>query len=74
MIAVADTSPVNYLVLVDEIDLLPAIFGNVLIPEAVMEELHHPRTPLKVRNGLLIFRVGWNCDPRYRLRTPPSWD
>ena len=34
MIVVADTSPLNYLVLIDEIDLLPAIFGRVLLPHA----------------------------------------
>ena len=53
MIVVADTSPVNYLVLIDEIDLLPIIFGKVLIPEAVMEELQHPRTPPKVRQWIV---------------------
>jgi predicted nucleic acid-binding protein len=35
MIVVADTSPVNYLVLIDEIDLLPQLFGTVVMPEAV---------------------------------------
>jgi len=32
MIVVADTSPLNYLVLIDEIALLPALFQKVLIP------------------------------------------
>jgi len=54
MIVVADTSPVNYLVLIDEIDLLPIIFGKVLIPEAVMEELQHTGHLQKCANGLLI--------------------
>jgi predicted nucleic acid-binding protein len=44
MIVVADTSPLNYLVLIDEIDLLPAIFGKVLLPQAVFLELQHPKT------------------------------
>lgn len=35
MIVVADSSPLNYLVLIDEVDLLPALFGEVLIPQAV---------------------------------------
>ncbi len=39
MIVVADTSPLNYLLLIDEIDLLPAIFGEVLLPPAVFQEL-----------------------------------
>ncbi len=49
MIVVADTSPLNYLVLIDEVDLLPALFGEVLIPQAVFQELKHPKTPAKVQ-------------------------
>jgi len=50
MIVIADTSPLNYLVLIDEIDLLPAIFGQVLLPQAVLHELNHPNCPVKVRD------------------------
>jgi predicted nucleic acid-binding protein len=49
MIVVADTSPLNYLVLIDEINLLPAIFGQVLLPQAVFQELGHPKTSPRVR-------------------------
>jgi predicted nucleic acid-binding protein len=49
MIVVADTSPLNYLVLIDEVELLPALFEQVLLPLAVFQELCHPKTPLKVR-------------------------
>src|SRR5258707_9406989 len=49
MIVVADTSPLNYLLLIDEIDLLPAIFGQVILPHAVFQELQHPKTSLRVR-------------------------
>ena len=45
MIAVSDTSPLNYLALIGEIELLPRIFTRVLIPPAVISELHHARTP-----------------------------
>jgi len=45
MIVVCDTSPVNYLVLIDEIDLLPQLFTAVVLPAAVLAELQHPRTP-----------------------------
>jgi predicted nucleic acid-binding protein len=48
MIVVADTSPLNYLVLIDEIDLLPALFERVLLPQAVFQELKHPKTSSKV--------------------------
>jgi predicted nucleic acid-binding protein len=49
MIVVADTSPVNYLVLIDEIELLPFLFGHVLLPRAVFQELQHSKTPEKMR-------------------------
>jgi predicted nucleic acid-binding protein len=49
MIVVADTSPLNYLVLIDEAKLLPALFERVLLPGAVFSELTHARSPEKVR-------------------------
>jgi predicted nucleic acid-binding protein len=52
MIVVADTSPLNYLILIDEIDLLPALFGQVLIPQAVVRELAQEKTPLPVRQWI----------------------
>ena len=53
MTAVADTSPLNYLVLINEIDLLPALFGTVLIPLAVFHELQHPRTSQQVKDWMM---------------------
>jgi predicted nucleic acid-binding protein len=52
MIVVADTSPLNYLVLIDEVELLPALFGQVLVPTAVFRELQHSGTPAKVREWI----------------------
>jgi predicted nucleic acid-binding protein len=52
MIVVADTSPLNYLVLIDEIDLLSVLFERVLIPQGVFDELRNPRTPSKVSQWL----------------------
>ena len=39
MIVVADTTPLNYLVLIGAIDVLPALYGTVVIPAAVFREL-----------------------------------
>jgi len=50
MIAVADASPLCYLVLIGEIDLLPKIFLQVAVPEAVVAELLHEDAPEVVRN------------------------
>jgi len=49
---VADTGPLRYLVLIDAIDVLPRLFGRVLIPEIVGAELSRPSTPLPVREWL----------------------
>jgi len=46
---VADTSPLNYLVLTGYEYILPAIHGTVLIPPAVRQELLSPAAPALVR-------------------------
>lgn len=52
MIVIADTTPVNYLVLIEAADLLPRLFGKVFIPPAVLVELKDPETPSLVRAWL----------------------
>lgn len=49
MIAVADTSPLCYLVLIDEVDLLRQLFSQVVVPSAVITELLHEDAPKAVR-------------------------
>jgi predicted nucleic acid-binding protein len=49
MIVVADTSPINYLLLIQEIDILPKMYGKVVIPRTVHEELLRPAAPEIVR-------------------------
>jgi predicted nucleic acid-binding protein len=39
MIVVSDTSPLSSLYLIDQLPLLPAIFGKIIVPEKVWEEL-----------------------------------
>lgn len=58
MIVVSDTSPICYLVLIDAVELLPQVYGPVIIPADVKAELMSAATPQKVRN--------W-------LREPPAW-
>ena len=58
MIVVADSGPLHYLVLLDQVDLLARFYGGVLIPEAVMSELSHRGAPAKV--------IRW-------LSVPPPW-
>lgn len=45
MIVIADTSPLNYLVLIGEAEILQRLYGRVVIPEVVLRELQHPQTP-----------------------------
>ena len=58
MIVVSDTSPLNYLVLIGHVDVLPALFERVVTPPAVIAEMLHPGAPTPVRE--------W-------ASTPPQW-
>jgi predicted nucleic acid-binding protein len=46
---VADTTPLNYLVLIDAVEILPKLYGRVLVPPAVQAELAHRSAPDLVR-------------------------
>jgi predicted nucleic acid-binding protein len=48
-IVVADTGPLNYVILIGAIELLPKLFKAVLMPEAVRTELRHPGASPLVR-------------------------
>jgi predicted nucleic acid-binding protein len=58
MTVVSNTSPLNYLVLIGAVDILPALFGRVVVPPAVIGELRHAGAPEVVRN--------W-------IQSPPAW-
>jgi predicted nucleic acid-binding protein len=58
MVVVADTSPLNYLVLIGEIELLPRLYNRILIPQAVMDELKHPAAPTLV-SGFAAHPPAW---------------
>lgn len=66
MIIVADTSPINYLVLLKEIEILPKIYGRVVIPKAVQQELLQPAAPDEVR-AWAADAPGW-----LEIRTPTN--
>ena len=48
-VVVSDTSPLHYLVECEAIEVLPPLFGEVLIPPTVYRELQHENTPSAVR-------------------------
>jgi predicted nucleic acid-binding protein len=52
VIVVADTGPINYLILIGELELLPALYSRVLIPPAVQRELTREASPEAVRTRI----------------------
>ena len=58
LVVVADTGPLQYLVLIGQIELLAELYGGVTVPTAVHGELLHPAAPEPVR--------GW-------ANVPPAW-
>jgi predicted nucleic acid-binding protein len=53
MIVVSDNSPLQYLILIDCVDALPSLYGQVLTTPQVIEELTHTDTPDAVRSWML---------------------
>ena len=49
MIIVSDTSPLNYLVLIGNVEVLPQLFGQIIIPQAVFDKLSHTKTPAPIK-------------------------
>jgi predicted nucleic acid-binding protein len=69
VIVVADTSPLRYLVLIQHVDVLPVLYGHVIVPPAVIAELAHERTPEIVRAWLSEPPEWLHVQPPNRLRT-----
>jgi predicted nucleic acid-binding protein len=49
MIVVSDNSPLQYLILIGCIDVLPTLYGQVLTTTQVIDELSHEETPDSVK-------------------------
>lgn len=50
MVAISDTGPLNYLLLIDCHHVLPRLFERILVPQAVHDELRREGTPDEVRH------------------------
>lgn len=50
MLVVSDTSPISYLILIEEAHLLRTLYGEVVVPEAVYRELTHPSAPAALQH------------------------
>lgn len=44
-LVVADTGPIHYLILIEQIELLPRLFAQVFLPSIVRDELAHAEAP-----------------------------
>lgn len=64
MIVVCDTSPICYLILIQQIDILPRLFGKVFIPPAVQAEL--------LAEGSFPEILDWLASPPVWLQIQPA--
>jgi predicted nucleic acid-binding protein len=67
-LVIADTGPINYLVLTGYVNILPDLFGRIALPSAVRDELSDPDAPAIVRHWIAS-PVTWL--ELQRLRGPP---
>lgn len=49
MIVIADSGPLRYLIVIEQVGLLPLLYGNIVIPASVVNELTQTATPEPVR-------------------------
>jgi hypothetical protein len=66
MIVVADSGPLHDLILLEQVDLLRRFYGQVLVPDAVANELSVADAPGVVRE--------WMCGERSRSEGPVTAD
>jgi len=58
VIVISDTTPLNYLIQIEHTFVLRELFGRVIVPQAVKEELRSDAAPVAVKT--------W-------ISTPPDW-
>ncbi len=58
MIVISDTTPLNYLILIEHTFVLRELYGRVIVPQAVKEELSSDAAPVSVKT--------W-------MSNPPNW-
>ena len=74
MIVVSDTTPLNYLILINALEVLPKLFDEVYVPSSVMRELSDPRAPAIVRRWTQSRTWLKLADPLSRLPSTASLD
>jgi predicted nucleic acid-binding protein len=75
MPVIADTSVFNYLILLDQIALLPALYAHIVIPTVVLTvELPHPDSPALVRAWVEHFSMDLSWLEWRTPTRPPAVD
>ena len=67
-LVVADTGPVRYVIVLELVDVLPALFSRVILPPAVLGEFSHPHAPEAVRR----WATRGGISPRRYKRPKPT--
>jgi len=57
-VVVSDTTPLHYLILINQDSVLEKLYGQVIVPPAVLQELGHPAAPPAI--------FDW-------VKSPPAW-
>jgi predicted nucleic acid-binding protein len=52
VLVVSNTTPLRYLIEIEQEQILFALYGGCLIPQAVAEELKDPKAPAKIRKWM----------------------
>jgi predicted nucleic acid-binding protein len=52
VLVIADSSPIHYLLLIGHIDILTFLYERIIVPDIVISELRHRRTPQIVRDWI----------------------
>jgi len=52
MLVVSDATPLQAIVRLGHVDILPSLYEQIVIPPAVLAELSHRNTPIEVRDWL----------------------
>src|SRR5208282_6009586 len=65
-VVVSDTTPLHYLILVEQEFILERLYSRIIIPSAVLEELRHPSAPTPI-SAWASHMPGW-----VKVATPKS--
>lgn len=74
MLVVADSSSINFLIQIEHIDVLPRLFGRVVIPPEVAAELSHRKTPETVRKFMASPPPWLETKPAHNIESIPHLD